>query len=620
MTMLLLRGFFAAILSLCFSWSVLSRYDGEIGAEAQADGQRRFTPYVPGELLPMLLLTLLVLAGVTMGFFKAAELTLSTCFGIFLHISLYDALLLPLMPLLRRKISARACAMLWMIPNYLYLTQHSAMAVERPLWVIAVPDRALAFAFALWACGFCAVMGYHLFSHLRFRRQILRRARPLTDPGALAIWQEQLTDLGIKKPKCRVVISPDVRAPMSVGYFARAMRVVLPEKVYSAQQLRWIFRHELIHIAREDTHAKFFLVFCTAMCWFNPLMYAAKENCAQDLELSCDESVLLAADEQERRAYAQLILDAAADARGFTTCLSARAQGMRYRLKHIVSPQKRHSGALAVGLVFFLLCMSCGYTALSYGTQYGETAIYQGDDPASWQLRHAVYAQDPYQLYYEAADPKALGDFLAALEVSKLTGSYAFEDASRKLTLLFDTSRGVTGLTITDEQIKITPLYGETRPESTTYYIPGGVNWAQLDSLLSARRPAMTVLVYDEGQEHQGDTLTGSLWSLSETKNGQMVQTFSRPAGETPSGMFGHKAERAALSFSHRLLSEVRITIVPQNGGREETILLDDFNADNTFALAPYHARYFVRAQLRGADDAQLEAEFCFDFDPTYGN
>lgn len=48
-------------------------------------------------------------------------MTLSMCFSIFLHISLYYTILTPLLPLIRRYISARACAMLWLLPNYLYI-------------------------------------------------------------------------------------------------------------------------------------------------------------------------------------------------------------------------------------------------------------------------------------------------------------------------------------------------------------------------------------------------------------------------------------------------------------------------------------------------------------------
>ena len=46
---------------------------------------------------------------------------------VILHTSLYFALLLPLLPLLRRRYSARACAMLWLLPNMLYVFVYVSM-------------------------------------------------------------------------------------------------------------------------------------------------------------------------------------------------------------------------------------------------------------------------------------------------------------------------------------------------------------------------------------------------------------------------------------------------------------------------------------------------------------
>lgn len=69
-----------------------------------------------------------------------------------------------------------------------------------------------------------------------------------------------------------------------------------------------------------------------ALCWFNPLMWIATRKASDDLELSCDEIVLENMDEGMRRQYAELLLDTAGQAGGFTICLSAAAETMRYRL------------------------------------------------------------------------------------------------------------------------------------------------------------------------------------------------------------------------------------------------------------------------------------------------
>ena len=71
------------------------------------------------------------------------------------------------------------------------------------------------------------------------------------------------------------------------------------------------------------------MVFCTAMCWFNPLMWVAMRKSADDFELSCDESVLLAQPQPVRRQYAELLLRPAGDARGVATSQSATASAQR---------------------------------------------------------------------------------------------------------------------------------------------------------------------------------------------------------------------------------------------------------------------------------------------------
>ena len=149
---------------------------------------------------------------------------------------------------------------------------------------------------------------------------------------------------------------------------------------YTQEELSLILRHEIIHISRGDPASKFFLTFCTAMCWFNPLMWAAMRKSADDFELSCDESVLLDEPQPVRRQYAELLLQTAGDERGFTTCLSATAGALRYRLKNIMKPEKKRTGAILVGLTLFVLAMCSGYVALAYDAQPGTQRIFDGQD------------------------------------------------------------------------------------------------------------------------------------------------------------------------------------------------------------------------------------------------
>lgn len=359
----LIKGFFALIFSGIFAWVV---FDRDSASNGNSDRQR-YLPYISGLLLPLYMLTILVCEVIFDDAEGAMQITLGFCFGVFLHICLYYLLLMPALSFLRRHISARACAVLWMLPNYLYITQMRFMRLPEPCWVIEAPSILVKILLTVWLVGFLAVLGWKILSHLSFRMRILRDASPITDSAVLTVWRQEVGAARFRKPKFKLVVSPGVQTPLSVGLFQRFIRVVLPERDYTPEELALVFRHELIHIGREDSWNKFFLVFCSAMCWFNPLMRIAVKRSSEDLELSCDETVLLDSDGDTKRQYADLLLKTAGDEQGFTTCLSASANALRYRLKNVVDPKKKTSGALVVGLVFFLLCMSCGYVALAYG-------------------------------------------------------------------------------------------------------------------------------------------------------------------------------------------------------------------------------------------------------------
>ena len=463
-----LRGIFSGILCLVLAWEVFARYDEEVGIESD-EALPRYRPYIHGALLPSFLFGFLVLGTFLLGFTGTARWTLSMCFSIFLHISLYYLVLLLLMPLLRKIISARACAMLWLIPNYLYLIQRDGLDLPSPLFVVTAKGNLAWIMFGIWAAGFVVVLIWKCIEHLIFRHSILRAARPVTDPEIIRIWKVLLANSRFEKPKFKLVTSPNVTTPLTIGLFKRSSRVVLPEKPYTTEELELILHHELVHIGREDAWTKFFMVFCTAMCWFNPLMWMAMRRSADDLELSCDETVLLNAGEATRKQYAFLLLNTAGDQRGFTTCLSATAEALRYRLGRITRPGKRRCGALIVGAVFFLLCMTSGYVALAYDSGTGAGVLYAD---ASIQ-----------ELTDDITDKDAFREYLSGLTLCRLTGNYSFSDSERSFHIRLNTPGGVDAVILYDNAVKVVPLHGE-RVYATYYYVPGGIDWDYLDTLI----------------------------------------------------------------------------------------------------------------------------------------
>lgn len=470
------------LLSLALVVSIFSADRRERKSPTLQETQR-YTPYLSPLLLPGFLMALLLLAPFITGIEKAAQMTLSVCFGIFLHISVYYILLLLLLPLLRKKISARACGVLWLIPNYLYITQATYMELPAPKWVIHPPTGLILPLFFLWLTGCILYLGFKILEHIRFRHEILKKATPVSDEETLTLWNQVRTECHYDAPHLRLLRSPSVSTPLSLGLFRRTLLLVLPQRDYTETELRFIFQHELIHLCRQDNATKFFMVFCTAVCWFNPLMWAAMKKSSQDLELSCDETVLLNEGKNARQEYARLILSSAGHSQGFTTCLSPGAATLRYRLRHIVAPARKLTGGILVGLCFFLLCMTCGYVALAYETGIGDEIIFSQSPQSSYELQYITWQQDGIAMEKDCENPEALRQFLSDLELSKITGNYSFQPSNPHVFFMYATPQGKQlALYLDGRELTISYFEKDLRQES--YYVETVPDWAYLSSLL----------------------------------------------------------------------------------------------------------------------------------------
>lgn len=609
-TELLIKSFLTAIFSLVFAWGVFSRYDQEIGSESTEVGGQKYLPMIHGALLPSFILALFVLGLKFYGATLTLKMALTMCFGIFLHICIYYVVLIMALPFLRNYISARACAMLWLIPNYLYLTQNSYMEVPKPLIILHASSKLIKALALVWLIGFIAVFGWHIVSHLLFRRKILKNAAVVTDEAVLQLFRSELEELAIPKPKFQLVETEDVETPLTIGLYRRSTKIVLPRKDYSSEELRLIFRHELIHISREDSWSKFFLVFCTAMCWFNPLMWIAMKKSAEDLELSCDETVLLDADESIRTQYANLILRTAGDDRGFSTCLSATASSMRYRLKAIVKPQKRRTGALIVGLTFFILCMTCGYVAVAYGEETGATTIFRGHDLSEFVADDISVVGGEYTNTVDYVDAEALTEYIAGLHTQEITGNYSYSDDEKYLSIWYHTPYGIVLLDLGTDYVKVIYLSDED-DVWYVYHLPEPTDWEYIDSIVPPLPTAKVDL--SDGMDYSGHDLEAMVTKLVRIYDGKHVVLKDRQLEpHEGAGIFGSlEYMDATVTFSMPVISEIEVLIENWDCSSSERLVFDA--ADSiTFELPNYSAHYTVTVTFQG-DNGVYETTFSFN-------
>lgn len=387
-------------------------------------GNRRYLPFLNTLILSFYFMVIIL----SLNLFvrkQSFHFVLSILISMLIDSCIYYLFLALLLSLLRRSISARTCALLWLLPTTLTFFHFYGIMRRTPLYVISIPSSLAKTLCTIWLTGFATILLWKVLSHLQFRHFVLKDATPVEEPEILALWQQVCKEANME---CIPLLfrSPNVKTPLSMGFFFRDIRVVLPQLHYSPDDLSLILRHELVHIMRFDSGNKFFLTFCSALGWFNPLMWLAMRSSADDLELNCDETVLMGADEGQRQQYASLLLHTAGNQRGFTTCLSTSASALRYRLRSVVTPSRRFVGGLLAGAMTLVLFVISGYVTLSYQQGSGQELIFPLDSEEC-QVSHVLDLR--FNQRYAHADSQAILDYLAQLPLEQIVDSYSMKPA-----------------------------------------------------------------------------------------------------------------------------------------------------------------------------------------------
>lgn len=604
-----LRLLFGVLCGGVLAWVVWDRSERELADRAGREEHERprFLPFGGYYYLPMMMLLYPILGVIAGGAQMAVQLTLCALMRVFLELGVYYVLLMAVIPWLRRWVSARVCAMLWLLPDWIYVfVGRLDLPTDGKKIVLHAPGTLVYVLLAVWAVGAVGVMVWKIGSHLAFRRRILKNAVPVTDRQTLHVWEIELERAWIRKCKWKLVQSSAVTTPLSIGLSNRATRVVLPMRAYTQEELSLILRHEIIHISRGDPEAKFFLTFCTAMCWFNPLMWAAMRKSADDFELSCDESVLLDEPQPVRRQYAELLLQTAGDERGFTTCLSATAGALRYRLKAVMKPEKKRTGAILIGLTLFVLAMCSGYVALAYDAQPGAAHIFGGQDLSTVTVDSVDPWNDPRGSQAVCLNEEALKAYLASLELELYTEEiHAYNEDERTIFIEFDSPQGYLSAALCDRAVQVTRSQnGETTGRD--YYLKTPLDWDYLDTLI-APVPNLQLIFLN----NRVDRVVCR--SLTRTAADGTVRVLLASEDWRYNEYLNEDVQEVQLGFSLPLAGPYTVTVEPLRGGARQTLTQDDLPGDCLPLTGP-NAKYTVAADLQGEDGAVYHAQYVFIF------
>lgn len=193
----------------------------------------------------------------------------------------------------------------------------------------------------LWLAGAAAYLAWRALGYAEFRRNLLRRARPVGWSG-----------------KVRLVETPDAPGPVAFGLIDRI--VALPPG-FMAQHDRTArdlaIAHELEHHAGRDLAINLAMQPLLALHWFNPLAWIGWRALRRDQEAACDARVLAARAPSLREAYGRMIaVHALRGQPGLAAALAcpiAAEKNIVYRLRSLTmnepSPRRRLLGRALIG-------------------------------------------------------------------------------------------------------------------------------------------------------------------------------------------------------------------------------------------------------------------------------
>lgn len=162
-------------------------------------------------------------------------------------------------------------------------------------------------AFGLWLGGASFLALRLVWSNIRFARK-LRHELPIRDPAILSTLRRCEGLMNIRR-SIVLIETKEVQSPALFGSFRP--KILLPQNMvhtFSAEELRYIFLHELAHIRRRDLWINWLTAILQILHWFNPLVWLGFHRMRADRELACDALALLHVNDGESCFYGETIL------------------------------------------------------------------------------------------------------------------------------------------------------------------------------------------------------------------------------------------------------------------------------------------------------------------------
>lgn len=231
-------------------------------------------------------------------------------------------------------------------------------------------DHLLQICMLIWIAGMIVLLLYGILSYFKCRKMTVQAVHMEGN-----IWEcDHLTTpfvLGIVRP-----------------------RIYIPFHL-SAEEKPYILAHETYHIRRGDSIVRLLAFVLLTFYWINPFVWIAYFLMIRDMEMSCDEAVLLQLGTQIKKAYSNSLLTFATGRKQVTfSPLAFGESGTSGRIKNILDFKKpKVWGSLLAILAVILAAVFC----LTSQKTEDDTSALQSEQQVTDSSRNAQAAEEAKQ-------------------------------------------------------------------------------------------------------------------------------------------------------------------------------------------------------------------------------
>lgn len=302
----------------------------------------------------------------------------------------------------------------------------------------SIVDSIVEYLKVVWLLGVVVSAMYFSIGYIKGYRKF--NINLPIDSSYIISWKKSHTLRWPFKRRLRVATSAYIDSPISYGILKPT--ILIPENfnIEDTTTLRYVLEHEYIHITRFDQVLKMLMSVALCVHWFNPMVWIMYLLCNRDIELSCDEGVILNLGIKERKSYAQSLVNLEAIRSGFSPLESNFSrEALEERIVAIMKLKKFSkvsiiTGAVFVGAVTICFATTKTTTPAVLKVDKATVSVKEGDSVVA-EFEESASAEGDSALIHEGEDGKSgvFSDGVNPEELFKEYKKFGLEDKAGTL-------------------------------------------------------------------------------------------------------------------------------------------------------------------------------------------